>query len=128
MAVPATEIGERHAVSASDFCVEVMNLARESIWRKPFHHCVCIEKCAVNSLRRCMEHSVESDSVCVACCHNFLLFMDYWRTIAFAQGQNECGLTSVPTNTCTLLIVFVSFLAESDSFNSKSNRNQRNRP
>jgi multidrug efflux pump subunit AcrA (membrane-fusion protein) len=32
-----------------------LNLARESIGRKPFNHCVCIKECPVNSLGRCLE-------------------------------------------------------------------------
>ena len=37
--LPGGEIGERHPVSAANSCLELVNLARESIWRKPFDHC-----------------------------------------------------------------------------------------
>src|SRR5204863_9064924 len=40
MALPGREIGERHLVTAANFRLQLMHLACESIWRKPFRHCV----------------------------------------------------------------------------------------
>jgi hypothetical protein len=40
-----------------------VNLARKSIRRKPFDHCVCIEECSIDFLGRRTEHSVKPDSV-----------------------------------------------------------------
>jgi hypothetical protein len=71
VAVAGGEIGERHLVSAADLGVEVMNLARESVWRKPFAHCTCVKERSVNSLCRRLEHTVKFDGVCIACCHDF---------------------------------------------------------
>jgi hypothetical protein len=75
VALLAREVGEGHPVRAADFRVEVMNLARESIGRQPFHHRVRIKERPVNSLRRRLDHSMESDSVGIALCHDFLLSM-----------------------------------------------------
>src|SRR5678815_4544304 len=69
MTVPSSEIGERHLVSAANLCFQVMDLARESIRRKPFCQCVCIEVRSVNSLSRRLDHPMKSDRICVACCH-----------------------------------------------------------
>jgi hypothetical protein len=66
VAAARAEIGERHLVSASDLGIEMMNLARESIWWKSLGHCPGINQCPVNSLWRCAEHSVKSDNV--LCC------------------------------------------------------------
>src|SRR5437867_1247601 len=72
VALARAEIRERHLVSAADFGVQVMNLARESVRWKPFDHGVRIEERAINSLRRRPEHSVESDGVCVGRWHDLL--------------------------------------------------------
>jgi len=48
-----------------------MNLARETVWRKPFGHGTRIQESTVNSFRRRLEHAVEFDGVCIACCHDF---------------------------------------------------------
>ena len=65
MALTGGEIGERHRVSAADFGVQVMNLARESVRWKPLGHCIGIEELSINFLRRRAEHPVESDGACV---------------------------------------------------------------
>jgi hypothetical protein len=69
------EINERHLVGAVDFGVQVMNLARESIRRKPLGHCVRIKERPINSLRRRPEHSVESDGLYFIRWHNFSLML-----------------------------------------------------
>jgi hypothetical protein len=66
VALTGGEIGERHFVTTADFGIEVMNLARESVWWKPLGHRVCIQKRAINSLGRRPEHSVKLNGVC---CH-----------------------------------------------------------
>jgi hypothetical protein len=72
VALAGGEISERHLVAAGDFGVQVMNLAGESIRRKPLGHCVRIEERPINSLRRCPKHSVKSDGVYFICWHSFL--------------------------------------------------------
>src|SRR4029434_6708800 len=74
MAPSRAEIRERHLVSATDFCVHLTELARESIRRKPFDHRIRINERAVNPLRRRAEHSVKSNSVGVVGCHNRYVF------------------------------------------------------
>lgn len=65
VALAGAEISERHPVGAADFGVQVINLARESIRRKPLGHRVRVEERPINSLRRRPKHSVESDGVYV---------------------------------------------------------------
>jgi hypothetical protein len=72
VALAGGEISERHLVGAADFRVQVMDLASESIRRKPLGQCVRIEERPINSLRRRPEHAVEPDGVYFACQHNFL--------------------------------------------------------
>jgi hypothetical protein len=72
VALAGGEISERHLVGAADFRVQVMDLARESIRRKPLGQCVRIEERPINSLRCRPEHTVEPDGVYFACQHNFL--------------------------------------------------------
>ncbi len=71
VALSGAEIRERHLVGAADFRVQVMDLARESIWRKPFRQGVRIEKGPINSLRRRPEYTVESDGIYFVDLHNF---------------------------------------------------------
>ena len=58
------EIRERHLEGTADFGVHVMNLARESVRRKPFGHCVGIQERAIDLLRRRTEHAVKPDGIC----------------------------------------------------------------
>jgi hypothetical protein len=51
----------------------VINLARESIWRQPFHHRIRIKECAVNSLGQRLDHSMKPDGVGIAGGYDFLL-------------------------------------------------------
>jgi len=73
---PATrKVRERHLVCAANLRLKMMDLARESIWRKPFADCGRIDKCAVDSLRRRREHSMKFDRVRIICCHDFAPLM-----------------------------------------------------
>src|SRR6185369_4530872 len=75
MTLTGREVCERHFVSASDFGIEMINLAGESIWRKPFRHGARIDEGAVNSLRFGPEHSMKSDGVGIVCGHVFPLYL-----------------------------------------------------
>jgi hypothetical protein len=67
VALTGGEIGERHLVGAADFCIEVMNLASESIRREPLCHRVRVQERPVNSLRGRPEHPMKTDRVCGVC-------------------------------------------------------------
>jgi len=41
----------------------VVDLAREAVWREPFHHRVGIEKSSVDLLRWCTNYPVKFDGV-----------------------------------------------------------------
>ena len=66
MAFTRSEIGERHLVGAADLCIHLVNLSRESIWRKPFRHRIWIKECAIYFIRRGTEHAVKPNRVCSA--------------------------------------------------------------
>src|SRR5262245_42743947 len=68
------EIRERHLVGAADFGLDVVDLTRESVWRKPFGHRVRVEERPIDLLGRCAYHPVKLDEVP----HSWLLSM---RTI-----------------------------------------------
>jgi hypothetical protein len=72
VALAGAEISKRHLVGATDFRVQVVDLARESIRRKPLSQCVHIDERPINSLRRRPEHTMKSDGVYFVCRHNFL--------------------------------------------------------
>jgi hypothetical protein len=74
MTAAGGEVGERHLERAIDLRVQVMNLARESIWRKPLGHRIRIQERAINPLRRRAEHSVKSNCVGIVCCHICFVF------------------------------------------------------
>jgi hypothetical protein len=63
MAFTGSEIGERHLVDAPDVPVHLVNLSRESVWRKPFRHRICIEECAIYFIGRGTEHAVKPNRV-----------------------------------------------------------------
>ena len=44
---------------ATDFRVQVMNFAGKSVRRKPFRHCVRIQKCPVNVFRCRAQNSMK---------------------------------------------------------------------
>jgi hypothetical protein len=52
-----------------------MNLAGESIWRKPFGHRIRIEKRFVNPLRLGAENPVKFHNIGFVCCHNRFVFV-----------------------------------------------------
>ena len=81
VALAGGEIGKRHLLSAADFGLQAMNLARKSVRWKPLGHCVGIEERSINSLWCPPEYSVESDGVCVVCCHDSLC-------VLFALGSS----------------------------------------
>jgi hypothetical protein len=54
-----------------------MNLARESVRRKPFGHGIRVQKCAINPFRRGAEHSMKSNCVGIVGCHNLIGFHYY---------------------------------------------------
>jgi hypothetical protein len=64
MAFARREVRKRHFVTAANFCVHLMDLACESVWRKPFRHSVGIEKRPIDFLWRGAEYAVKSNSVC----------------------------------------------------------------
>src|SRR2546423_720160 len=57
------EVGERHFVGAADFRVQVVHLARESVWRKPFGFRVRIEECPVDLFGRSTDDTMKADGV-----------------------------------------------------------------
>src|SRR5213595_1999242 len=42
VAVACREVRERHLVAATNFGIHVVNLAGETVWRKPLCHCVSV--------------------------------------------------------------------------------------
>src|SRR5204863_62770 len=63
MAFTRSEISERHLIGAADLCIHLVNLSRESIWRKPFRHRIWIKECAIYFIRRGTEQP--SDAITV---------------------------------------------------------------
>ena len=66
MALAGREVGERHLETAAHLRVHVMNLACESIGRKPLAHGVGVEESAIYSFWFRPEDAVKSDGMC---CH-----------------------------------------------------------
>jgi hypothetical protein len=71
VAVAGGEVREGHLVRTADFRIYMVNLARKAVRRKPFGHCIWIEECAIEFLRRRTEHSVKPDG---ACGHEYFSF------------------------------------------------------
>ena len=63
MALAGGEIGERHFVRAADVGVHLMDLAGESVRRKPFGHRVRIEERTIDFLGVARSTAVKSDRV-----------------------------------------------------------------
>jgi hypothetical protein len=63
MAVACGEIGEGHLVGPTDFGLQMMDFASESVRWKPFAHCVSVEECPINSLWSCPKNAVELDGI-----------------------------------------------------------------
>jgi hypothetical protein len=88
VALAGGEISERHLVAAAHFRVQLVDLARESIRRKPLGQCIGIEERSINSLRRRPEHTVESDGVYFVGRHNSLGILIF---IATTKGAGVSG-------------------------------------
>ena len=58
------KIRKRHLVSAANFGIQMVDLACESIWGKPFSHGVGIQERSIDFFRCRAEHSVKPDGVC----------------------------------------------------------------
>jgi len=59
--VACCEVRERHAVGAADFGIHVVNLACETVWRKPLGNCVSVQERSIDAFRIGAEHAVKSD-------------------------------------------------------------------
>jgi hypothetical protein len=80
-------------VAAADFRIHLVDLAGESIRRKPFRHRVGIKECAVDGLRCGAEHAVKANCVgchdCL-CCRSALIAMQ-WEIESAAHGVPSIG-------------------------------------
>src|SRR5207247_9831904 len=63
VAATGAEIRERHLVGTADFSVQMVNLAREPVRRKPFGQRVRVEKCPIDLLGRRTQYAVKPDGV-----------------------------------------------------------------
>ena len=61
VALARGEIREGHLVGSADLGVYVVNLARETVWRKPLDHSLRIKERAINSFGFGPEHPMQSD-------------------------------------------------------------------
>jgi hypothetical protein len=93
MALARREIRERRLVRAANFRVHAMNLAGESVWRKPFSHGVGIQEGPIDFLRCRAEYPVKADGIGW---HSFIVFrwksLTHSRTIQAekdSQGKSE---------------------------------------
>ena len=77
MAIAGGEIGEGHFVAATDFGVQVMHFAGESVRREPLGHGVGIEDRAIDPFRWGAEHSVKSNGIGIVGCHKLFGFHYY---------------------------------------------------
>jgi len=68
MALSCGEVSERHLVGAADLGFQVVNLAGEPIWRKPFGHRVGVQERPIDFLWSRAQHAMKPDGVCW---HNF---------------------------------------------------------
>ena len=76
------EIGKRHFVRTAHFRLHLVDLARESIWWKPFGHRARIKERAIYFLRLGAEHSVKSDGIGILCCH-----VSVWFELRYCDGS-----------------------------------------
>ncbi len=68
VAVPGSEICERHLVGTADLSVRVVNFPYKTIRRKPFCLRIRIKKRSINPLGRCTKHPVKPDRIfCHGC-------------------------------------------------------------
>src|SRR5262249_8251678 len=61
VALAGAEVGERHPMGTADPGVQLLNLGRKAVRRKPFDHRVRIKERAVDPLRWCTQHAVKPD-------------------------------------------------------------------
>jgi hypothetical protein len=61
MAVPRREVREGHFVGPADLGLDVMDLAREAVRRKPFGHRIAIEERSIDPLSWGTKHAVKFD-------------------------------------------------------------------
>ena len=59
--VPRCEVGKRHPESAADLGVQVMDLAREAVGRKPLAHRIRVEEGAIEAFGFGTKHTVEAE-------------------------------------------------------------------
>src|SRR5689334_25180819 len=93
MAMAGSEICERHLVRTADLGVLLVNLARESVGRKPFGHRICLEERPIDSLGCCAQHAVKLDGVW----HHLLLSYALsitWKSYSFIMPDQ--GTSSIP--------------------------------
>src|ERR1041385_7135293 len=112
MALTGAKIRERHLVTASDFGVDLMNRAGESVRRKPLRHGACIKERAIDSFGRGAQHAVKLDSIC-SCCHNGFVLSISIAWVASLHGVKPDHISlriinqsdeAVPTNGQLLLL------------------------
>src|ERR1700674_1305136 len=58
------EVRERHLEGAADFRFQVVHLAGESVWRKPFGLCIRIQERPVDLFRCSTDDTMKADGVC----------------------------------------------------------------
>src|SRR5262245_17504002 len=88
MTLASGEVRERHLECAADLRVHVVDLARESVRRKPFRHGVGVQKRPINFFRRRAEHAMKSNRVR----HNFpflllILLRHHWRPSDYSPSR-----------------------------------------
>ena len=90
------EVRERHLVGSADFGFDVVNLAGETVWRKPLGHCCSVEKSPIHALRSRTEHAMKSDS---ACGHDQFAFRSTvgWELLSFTEPRDNGRYTRVET-------------------------------
>src|SRR4029453_6453917 len=61
VAVAGGEVREGHLVGTADLRIDMVNLARKAVRRKPLGHCLGIDECPIDLLRCRTEHPVKPD-------------------------------------------------------------------
>src|SRR5215831_12950743 len=89
------KVREGHLVCTTDFGIQLVNLAREAVRRKPLDHCICIEERPIDLLGRRAEHSVMPDGICGHECFSF-------RVGYGACKASGCALTDHAFRCCRL--------------------------
>src|ERR1700730_10103921 len=63
MTISRGKVRKRHFIGATNFGINMVDLASETIWRKPFSHRVGIKKRSIASLRGCPQHAMKPNCV-----------------------------------------------------------------